>query len=452
MTRAPLFRVSFEPGELVVDSFAGGGGASTGIEMAIGRSPDLAINHDAEAIAVHTANHPNTKHYCESIWEVDPVEACAGRPVGLAWFSPDCTHFSRAKGTTPLKKEIRGLAWVVIRWAKAVRPRVIVLENVEEFTTWGPLTDENRPDKSKTGETFREWLGELTALGYSVEFKTLVAADYGAPTTRKRLFLVARRDGRAPAFPARTHGAGKADAWRPAAEIIDWSLPCPSIFDRARPLAEATQRRISEGIRRFVIEAAEPFIIPVKTWGGGGNDGQAIGRPHALVAAFIAKHYSGVIGHPVDRTLGTVTGVDHHSVASAFLTKFQENSVGTDPRAPMHTAMAGAARFAEVRAFLIKYFKTGIPKQAQLPLDTVTAKARFGLVMIRGDAYEIADIGLRMLQPHELYAAQGFPAGYKIAPTFNGKPLTKTAQIRCAGNSVCPPVAAAVVGANLRAA
>jgi DNA (cytosine-5)-methyltransferase 1 len=501
--RPPILR-TFRADELVVDNFAGGGGASTGIEAALGRPVDLAINHDPAAIAMHRANHPETRHFCENIWEVDPEAACAGRPVGLAWFSPDCTHFSRAKGTTPRKQEIRGLAWVVIRWAKAVRPRVIVLENVEEFQSWGPLRDDGRPDPGAAGETFRAWLAELTGLGYSIEFRSLVAADYGAPTTRKRFYLVARADGAGIAWPVTTHGRGRAAPWRAAAEIIDWSLPCPSIFDRPRPLAEATQRRIAEGIRRFVIGAEHPFIIPVthhgdvrvhgideplrtvtaahrgelalvspslvqRSWGE--REGQrpramdimrplgtivAGGVKHALVAAFMAKHYGGpnghqVYGHPLQLTLGTVTGRDHHALTTAFLTKFQQNSPGQRAETPLHTVMAGASRFAEVRAFLIKYYgaKQGQEQQVSLPLHTVTAKARFGLVTIEGEDYEIADIGMRMLVPRELFAAQGFPDEYQIAPEVDGKPLTKTAQIQCAGNSVCPPVAEAIVSANV---
>jgi DNA (cytosine-5)-methyltransferase 1 len=485
--RPPLLR-TFSPGELVVDNFAGGGGASTGIEAALGRPVDLAINHDAAAIAMHRANHPETRHFCENIWEVDPEVACAGRPVGLAWFSPDCTHFSRAKGTTPRKQEIRGLAWVVIRWAKAVRPRVIVLENVEEFQSWGPLRDDGRPDPGAAGETFRAWLAELAGLGYAIEFRSLVAADYGAPTTRKRFYLVARADSGRIGWPDTTHGRGRAAPWRAAAEIIDWSLPCPSIFDRPRPLAEATQRRIAEGIRRFVIGAERPFIVPVRSHGGGGNDPRDIVLPlrtvtctkrgefavvspsliqrswgerpgqrpramdiskplgtivaggvkHALVAAFMAKHYGGpnghqVVGHPMQRTLGTVTARDHHALTAAVL------------------APAGASRAAEVRAFLIKYYgaRQGQEQQVSLPLHTVTTKARFGLVTIEGEDYEIADIGMRMLVPRELFAAQGFPPEYAIAPELGGKPLTKTAQIQCAGNSVCPPVAEAIVAANL---
>ncbi len=512
--RPPLLRVSgIAPGELVVDNIAGGGGASSGIEAALGRPVDFAINHDPEALAMHRANHPQTKHFLEDVWAVDPKEACGSRPVGLAWFSPACTHFSRAKGAqNPKCAEIRGLAWVVIKWARAVAPRIIVLENVEEFQTWGPLDSEGHPIAAQAGETFREWLGELTALGYSVEFQSLVAADYGAPTTRRRLFLIARRDGR-PAWPAPTHGAGRQQPWRPAAEIIDWSLPCPSIFDRPRPLAEATQRRIARGIQRYVIESPSPFIIPlthqgdarvhsisepvrtitganrgelalvepfvvrhghystktgaglVEGRGAGTFRGQPLRSPLATVCAtndkhlvcpVVVKHYGGVVGHGVDRTLGTVTAKDHHALATAFLTKFYGTSTGSDPRAPLPTVTAndrGGGHLAEVRAFLMKYHG-GSPRVGDLfdPLRTIDTANRFGLVVVHGVEYRIVDIGMRMLQPHELFAAQGFPEHYEIAPEHNGKPLTKTAQTRLAGNSVCPPAAEAIVRANMEAA
>jgi DNA (cytosine-5)-methyltransferase 1 len=471
------------------------------MEMAAGRPVDIAINHDAEAIAMHRANHPETRHYCEDIFAVDPVAACAGRSVGLAWFSPDCKHFSRAKGTTPVDKEIRGLAWVAVNWARAVRPRIICLENVEEFQTWGPLRDDGRPDPGAAGETFRAWLAALTSLGYTIEFRSLVAADYATPTSRKRFYLIARRDGDGVAWPGPTHGKGRPRPHIPASQIIDWSLPCPSIFDRTRPLAEATQRRIAEGIRRFVLGAASPFLMPLTHQGGdrvhdigepmrtvtaahrgeyalvapalvqtgyGERDGQRprcldVGKPlgtvvaggqkHGLVAAFMTKHYGGVVGHGVQQVLGTVTSKDHHSVTAAYLTKFYGTSTGAGLDGPLPTVTAGGGKggghLAEVRAFLIKYYATGQAKQTSLPLDTVTTRDRFGLVTIQGEDYAIADIGMRMLAPHELFAAQGFPASYQIAPEVNGKPLTKTAQIRCAGNSVCPPVAAAIVGANI---
>lgn len=462
--RPPVLRASLGADELVVDSFAGGGGASTGIEAAIGRPVDIAINHDPIAIAMHRQNHPSTRHYVEDIWAVDPREACGSRPVGLAWFSPDCTHFSRAKGNVPRSKEIRGLAWVVIRWAREVAPRIIILENVEEFATWGPLDAAGRPDRERTGETFREWLGQLTDLGYAVEFRPLVAADYGTPTTRRRLFLVARRDGHGVVWPAATHGAGRPAPWRPAAEVIDWSLPCPSIFGRRRPLAEATMRRIAAGIRRFVLTSAEPFIVPVKSWSGGGNGPRGIDEPmrtvtaskrgeFALVSAFLARHFGGVVGRDARQPVPTVTARDHHSLGVAWLTKFygtaRAGSSAGDP-VPTITAGAGGGHLAAVRAFLVKYYGAGGQQQALFdPLHTVTAKARFGLVTIHGQDYQIADIGMRMLQPHELFKAQGFPEGYEIEHA-DGRRLTKTQQVALAGNSVCPPVAAAVVGAQLR--
>lgn len=483
--------IGLRPGEIVVDNFAGGGGASTGIEAAIRRPIDIAINHDPVAVAMHRANHPNTRHYVEDVWAVDPKEAAAGRPVGLAWFSPDCTQFSRAKGGKPVDKKIRCLAWVVIRWAKEVGPRVILLENVEEFQDWGPLDDNDMPIKDKAGETFEEWLRALTALGYTIEHRSLVAADFGAPTTRRRLFLVARRDRERLAWPEPTHGPGRSVPWRSAAEVIDWTLECPSIFGRKRPLAEATLKRVAAGIQRYVVGSAQPFIIPVthqgdarvhsvgeplrtvtaahrselalvspfvvrhghystlsgaglvEGAGAGTFRGQPLERPLATVCAtndkhlvcpVIIKHYGGVVGHGVTRPIGTVTATDHHALATAFLVKGREG------------------RSEEVRAFLVKYYGAGGSSQTSRvedPLHTITAKARFGLVMVHGKPYQIVDIGMRMLQPHELFRAQGFPDSYQIAPMYYGKPLTKTDQTRLAGNSVSPPTAEALVRANL---
>jgi DNA (cytosine-5)-methyltransferase 1 len=522
------------PGALVVDLFAGGGGASSGIARAIGRDPDIAVNHDRAAIAMHAANHPTTRHYCESVFKVVPRKVCRGLPVGLLWASPDCTHHSKAKGGKPRKKKIRGLAWVVCRWAKEARPGVICLENVEEFADWGPLGPDDRPDKARRGQTFRAWTRKLERYGYRVEHRILVAADYGAPTTRRRLFLVARRDGKPILWPEPTHGKGRRKPWRTAAEIIDWNLPCPSIFERKRPLAEATQRRIAHGVMRYVVEAARPFIVPVKTWGGGGNDPRSIdlpmrtvtankrgefaivsptlvqtsygerpdrwrcvpcgyvydradlpvcgcvkcgseadpvlmpgqaprvpglhkplgtvvaqGQKHALVAALLTKHYGGVIGHEVTRPTSTVTAKDHHALTVAHLTKFQQNSVGQDLREPLHTVMAGATRFAEVRAFLVKSYGTSTAQPVDQPLGTVTSRDRFALVTVDGVDYAIADIGMRMLVPRELFNAQGFDRDYIIDPSLDGEPLTKTAQVEKAGNSVPPCMAEALVRANL---
>ena len=456
-SRPPIVRASYAlPGELVVDNFAGGGGASTGLERAIGRPVDIAINHDSKAIALHKANHPETKHYCENIWKVDPREACAGRPVGIAWFSPDCTHFSRAKGTAPVKKEIRGLAWVVVRWAKTVAPRVIVLENVEEFETWGPLLGD-RPDPARKGETFRKWLAKLTDLGYSIEFRSLVAADYGAPTLRKRLYLIARRDGGALTWPGASHGLGRPEAWKPAHEIIDWDLPCPSIFERRRPLAEGTLRRIAKGIHRYVIGTRQPFIVRHGHYskrtgaglregcGAGTFRGQSLEDPLATICAtndknlvlpHLTKHYGGMVGHEVDRPIGTITGKDHHALTAALL---RQANVPAQERRP-----------AEVRAFLTKYYGTGGGQPLLEPLHTVTSKDTFGLVQVAGQSYQIADIGMRMLQPRELFDAQGFPADYLIDLEVKGRRLSKADQTRMAGNSVCPDVAEAIAAEVLR--
>lgn len=517
--RAPILRASFEiqPGELVVDNFAGGGGASTGIRAGLTRPVDIAINHDAAAIAMHEANHPETRHYRENILEIDPLEVCRGRPVGLVWFSPDCTHFSKAKGTKPRSKEIRGLAWVVIDWARKVAPRVIVLENVEEFQTWGPLDDEGQPIKERAGETFKTWLSELSACGYAIDYRMLVAADYGAPTIRKRLFLIARNDGLPIMWPEPTHGDGRSAPWRAAAEVIDWSIPCRSIFDRKKPLAEATMQRIAAGIRKYVIDSAEPFIVPVTHQGdrrvhGVGNPlrtitaahrgefalatpfvirhghystltgaglrpgcgagtfrGQTLGTPLAticatndkhLVCPIITKHYGGPNGHATPGAdardpISTITVKDHHALTAAFVTKFYGTSKhGAPAGAPLPTVTASGSHLAEVRAFLKKYHggdRDAARTQALFdPLRTIDPVNRVAIVMVHGQPYQIVDIGMRMLEPKELFGGQGFPAGYRIAPLLFGKPLNKTQQTALAGNSVCPDVAEAIIAANTR--
>jgi len=537
---------SFNFGGLVIDNFAGGGGASTGIEMALGRPVDIAINHDPEAIAMHEINHPHTKHYCESVWEVDPREITGGRPVDLCWFSPDCKHFSKAKGGKPVKKEIRGLAWVAIRYAATVRPRVIMLENVEEFVTWGPLA-EGRPCPKNKGRTFNSFVNALRRHGYQVEWRELRANQFGAATIRKRLFLIARCDGLPIVWPEPTHlpagspevKAKQAKPQRLAADIIDWSLPCPSIFTRKKPLAEATLRRIARGIQRYVIDAAEPFLVkvnhgydyfrgqpldeplqtitsklgtglvvptlapfitehanastqrnmpveaPLRTLcaqvkgghfavvaptlvqlGYGERPGQAPRAPgldkplgtvvagggkHGLVAAFLAKHYGGNYtgpGAPLDAPAPTVTTVDHNALVTSHLVKLRNNCIGQDVREPIHTLTTGG-HMGEVRAFLLKYYDTAVGQALDEPLHTITTKHRLGLVMVKGEPYQIVDIGMRMLEPHELYAAQGFPANYIHDRTRGGKRLSKASQVRMCGNSVCPPVAAALVRANL---
>ena len=447
--------------EITVDLLAGGGGASTGIEQAIGRPVDVAINHDPEAISLHAANHPQTLHYTADVFEVDPHEATEGRPVGLLWASPSCTHFSRARGGVPVSKQLRSLGWVVVRWAAAVKPRVIVCENVAEWRDWGPvLASKGVPCPKRKGKTFRQWVGHLQRLGYRVEHRELRACDYGTPTIRKRLFLVARRDGHPIVWPKPTHNERGTDGlkpWRTAAECIDWTLPCPSIFDRKRPLADATLRRIAKGVMRYVVEAAEPFIVPLHNGlivptlvqtGYGEREGQqprvpgiekplgtlvAGGGKHALVAAFLAKHFTGVVGADLREPMPTVTSVDHNALVTATLSE------------------QAAGNGTKVAALLVKYYgneREGVSLTE--PLHTIPTKDRFGLVTvtIHGQQYVITDIGMRMLAPRELYRAQGFPADYRIDMGADGKPLTKTAQVRMCGNSVCPPLARAIVAAN----
>jgi len=483
--------------ELVVDLFVGGGGASAGIEQAIGRHVDIAVNHDREAVSLHQANHPQTQHFVSDVFEVDPVSVCGDQPVGLLWASPDRKHFSKAKGGKPVSKNIRGLAWVVVRWAKAVRPRVICLENVEEFQTWGPLASDGRPCPERKGSTFQRWVAQLRNLGYVVEWKELRACDYGAPTIRKRLFLVARCDGLPIVWPDPTHGAGL-KPYRTAAECIDWTLPCPSIFERERPLAQATMRRIAHGIKRYVLDAAKPYIVrightghgdagkthgvdePLSTItskaehllasptliqaGYGERAGQAprvpgLGKPlgttvdgqkHALVAAFLAKHYGGneTPGWPLDKAISTITTQDHHHLVSSHLAKLRGTSSSASAAEPLHTISAQGFHHAEVRALLLKYYGTDQDPQLVEPLHTVTTKDRFGLVTVQGEEYFIADIGMRMLQPRELYRAQGFPDTYLIDRGVDGRLLSKAAQVRMCGNSVCPPLARAIVAAN----
>ncbi len=537
MKQASLFR------EIIVDNFAGGGGASTGIGLAIGRSVDIAINHDPAAIAMHKVNHPDTEHYCESVWDIDPRTVTGGRQVALCWFSPDCKHFSKAKGGKPVEKKIRGLAWVAVRWAAVIKPRVIILENVEEFKTWGPLLENGMPDTSRKGRTFQAFVNALKRQGYQVEWRELKACDYGAPTIRKRLFLIARRDGKQIIWPKVTHGDpnslevknGKLKPWRTAAEIIDWSLPCPSIFERKKELAENTMRRIARGIQRFVIDSSDPFIVrvnhsgsnhhycdsindPLKTitakngWGivtpyiarigqtGFGGDrlqyevndplttvttkaehllvaptliqyhgeqsgsevrGQALQKPlmvvdasprYALVASFLAKHYGGGYSGPganLKKPAPTVTTVDHNALITSHLIKMKGTNIGHQVTEPIQTITAGGLHFGEVRAFLLKYYGTGEGQSLSEPMHTVTTKDRFGLVTIHGQDYQIVDIGMRMLEPHELFAAQGFPKDYIIDRDYDGKKYSKSAQVARCGNAVPPPFAETLVRANL---
>lgn len=448
-------------GELIVDNFAGGGGASTGIEDATGCCVDIAINHDPEAIKMHKANHPYTKHYCEDVWQVDPVAACNGHPVGLAWFSPDCKHFSKAKGGKPKDKNIRGLAWVACRWAGLVRPRVIMLENVEEFKTWGPLNRKKHPIKVKMGETFKKFVKQLVKLGYDVQYRELMAADYGAPTMRKRFFLIARCDGQPIVWPQPTHGpvdsekvkAGLLKPYVGAYTQLDFSLPCPSIFDTSeeikekygiravRPLARKTMDRIARGVKKFVLDNPDPFVIK--------DESEDIKMP------ILIQHHSEttkdeVRGQGIEAPIMTVDSSNRYGLVTSFISKFYKSGTGQDMREPLHTITAGDGHFGEVRTFLTKYYGSGTGQDIKEPLDTIIAQDRFGLVTIYGTEYQIVDIGLRMLEPKELYGCQGFPEDYIIDRDCEGKVYPRAEQVRRCGNAVCPPIPTALVRANLK--
>ncbi|OKZ95063.1 MAG: DNA methyltransferase [Clostridiales bacterium 42_27] len=577
--------------EIIVDNFAGGGGASTGIELATGRRVAIAINHDPDAIRMHRTNHPYTEHLQASVWDVDPVAECRGRPVGLAWFSPDCKHFSKAKGAALVDRKIRGLAWITLRWAAKVRPRVIILENVEEFQTWGPVR-KGKPVKKLAGTTFRKFIDQLTELGYTVEYRELIAADYGAPTTRKRFYLIARCDGKPVVWPKPTHSKTGADGlpkWRSAAEIIDWSLPCPSVFaskaeimaeyglKAVRPLAKNTMRRIIRGVDKFTIRSGKPFIVqqkfqnaaqniekplttvtavgahelckpllaPVTVTNTSNSVGATVGEPmntvrtgggggQMLVTPFLAecnhsggghiapvgdayktitaKHTGGIVapsliqyhteqtesvrasglgvpintvdasnrygltcanlveyytgGRPLDvqAPMHTVTSHDREAVVAAHVVKFKGDNVGTPPSEPLQTVTASAGKeracsggtFAVCRAHLAKIRSgddLGHWPEIRALLNEycgyTLAEDEVLLLEISGALYYIADIGLRMLSPRELYNAMGFPPDYIIDRDYLGNEYKKSAQVARCGNAVCPPMATALVRANL---
>ena len=409
---------------------------------------------------MHKANHPNTKHYCEDVWQVDPVTACNGHPVGLAWFSPDCKHFSKAKGGKPKDKFIRGLACVACRWAGLLRPSVIMLENVEEFKTWGPLNRGHHPIKSKQGKTFEKFVQQLTDLGYEVQFRELVAADYGAPTMRKRFFLIARCDGKPIVWPEPTHApedseevkAGLLKPYVGAYTQLDFSLPCPSIFDTSeeikekygiravRPLAPKTMERIARGLKKFVIECNDPFVIQNERM-----DMQA----QTIIQYHSETSKDEVRGQTIEDPIMTVDGSNRYGLVTSFLSKFYKTGIGQDEREPLHTVTTSAGHFGEVRAFMIKYYGDATGQDIKNPLDTVTTKDRFGLVTIKGVDYQIVDIGLRMLEPRELYGCQGFPDDFIIDHDYTGKTYPRSEQVRRCGNAVCPPIPAALVRANL---
>ncbi|PTS84021.1 multidrug DMT transporter [Pseudomonas sp. HMWF032] len=566
--------------EINVDLFAGGGGASTGLEMGLGRPVHIAINHNPAAISMHEANHPGALHLQTDVWAVDPVQVLAGRRIGWFHASPDCTHHSQAAGGQPRKKEVRDLSWVVVKWAGIGQPRIISLENVKQIRQWGPLIAKRCkktgrvmkldgtvaapgertprgeqflvPDPKRKGTTWLKFLGCLRALGYTVEHNIIKACDFGAPTSRERLFLVARRDGKPIVWPKPTHAAkpGKGQKpYRTAAECIDFSLPSQSIFDRKKPLADATERRIAKGIKREVLQKAKPFIVPIANWsrdamhpvdqplntvtawprggsfalasptlvGVGGRAGQTEPRSAdspmytitskgdaAVATCFLEQANGGfntMLSRGMDQTVSTVTnsgsqqrlvtanlvhlrgncdvrdvedplhtvsaGGTHHALATAFLSRQFGASVGQGLDEPSPTITAGGggkSALVELKlspdaeegalrcaAFLMKYH--GIGENVigmDEPVSTVTTKDRLALVTvwIGGDPYVIVDICLRMLQPHELYAAQGFPPSYIITRGHDGRKFTKSEQVFMCGNSVSPPPMAAIAAAN----
>ncbi len=566
--------------ELIVDNFAGGGGASTGIELATGRVVDIAINHDPSAILMHQTNHPHTEHYQESVWDVDPVKLCRGKPVGLAWFSPDCKHFSKAKGKALVDRKIRGLAWIVLKWAALVHPRVIILENVEEFITWGPVR-KGKPVKKKAGQTFDKWLSQLKSLDYDVEYKELIAADYGTPTSRKRFFLIARCDGKPIIWPKQTHASvndirvknGELKPYISASEVIDWSIPCPSIFDSKqqvlekyglkaiRPLANNTMRRIARGLDKFVINNPNPFILtnttgsvgssidePIHTITTAGNQlfvtpfmaqhkfsnsAQDIKNPlstitavgshelitpaliqyhseqskkeartysiedplltadgsnrFGLMAPYLTKYYSGDSAQRADVPMATVTPIDSENLTACFLSKYFTGVDGAELNAPLPTVTA-IDHNSLCMAHIAEFKGKDKGQAADSPLRTITANEAFGVVetfivkatpgvnlcrwdkvremlntycdwaiyddeillfKINGEFYFIADIGLRMLSPKELYKAMGFPDDYIIDRDYLGNEYKRKYQVARCGNAVCPQVAKALVQANL---
>ena len=543
--------------KIIVDNFAGGGGASTGIELACGRPVTIAINHDPDAILLHRTNHPYTEHLQASVWDVDPEQVVRGRKVGLAWFSPDCKHFSKAKGAALVDRNIRGLAWIVLRWAGTVRPDVILLENVEEFVTWGPVR-KGKPVKSKAGQTFRKWKQQLEDLGYTVEYRVLVAADYGAPTTRKRFVLAARCDGRPIVWPERTHAprnspevlAGRLKPWRSAAEIIDWSIPGYSIFQSkeeikrefgvtvVRPLAENTLRRVIRGVDKFTLKSGAPFLVPTGYGERQGQDPRVhdIDKPvptvvgagkHNVCAPVIApylaecnhagsghiadvtepyktitaKHTGGVVapvliqyhteqtenvrangleapintvdasnrygfvsanlveyytgGRPLDISapMHTVTSHDREALVAAQVAEFKGQDIGQDCRKPLRTITAGGGEFGVVRVTLRCTGNMGYWPLVRELLNRYCgydlAENECLVLMIGGVGYYIADITLRMLTPRELYNAMGFPPDYQIERDYLGNAYPKSKQVARCGNAVCPPMAEAMVRANL---
>lgn len=462
---------------IIIDCFAGGGGASEGINWALGRHVSIAINHDESAILMHKTNHPDTVHLTEDIFEVDLQKYVKGRPVALMWASPDCRHFSCAKGSAPKSDSVRMLPWAVHKHASTLKPEVIIMENVAEIQSWGPLDEKCRPIPSEKGKEYEKFITAMKSLGYKFECRELVAADYGAPTTRKRWYAIFRNDGREIKWPTPTHnefGTNDLKKWLPCGDYIDWSDLGSSIFDRKKPLAENTQRRIANGIKKFIIDNPHPYIVKDEKaiayliqyhseQKEGDSRGGTLDKPiqtidtsnrYGLVTAFLSKFYKTGVGHGCDKPCHTITtSPGHFGLVSASLVKYYgngENAVSLEEPLPTITTKD---RFAMVSAFLVSYYgRDDAIWPVDYPVGTVTTHDRYGLVGVQvtidGEKYLIADIFLRMLKPSELKLMQGFPEDYIIDRDYRWRPYPKTEQVAKIGNSVVPMMAKALVEAN----
>lgn len=439
---------------MTIDLFAGGGGFSTGFESAIGRPMTMALNHDRLAVTLHAINHPQTVHLCQDIWQADPVAAIAGRPTFWIHASPSCTQFSRSRRALPADRQLREMAWRVLDWVDASNPVIVTMENVGEMRSWGPLGDDGFPIKERAGETWEQFVQGFRDRGYQITWRMLDSADYGAPTARTRLFIVARRDGIAHEWPEATHGPGTANEWTPAAKHIDWDNPAPSIFTRKKPLADATMIRIWKGIKRFVTDAEHPFYAPKGTQVGDGADRSA------QVAAFLGQNHALLPGRSLRQPASTICtkGAGQALITASFMSVLRNNAVGIGMDSPIGTMTASGGHFAEVRvaaertaAFCTGYFSEGGGQLHPLeePIGTMTTRDRFAIVTIHGMPHRLIDIGYRMLTVKELWPLAGFPAHYKTNPIANGKPMTEEAQKRMIGNAVVPHMAEAVTRAIL---
>ena len=427
--------------KLIIDCFAGGGGASVGIEMALGRQVDIAINHDPQAILMHKTNHPRTKHITEDIFTVDLQKYVKGRSVALMWASPDCTQFSKAKGGKPRENGIRMLPWAVYKHAKAVQPEVLIMENVEEIQDWGALDENGYPIEAEKGKEYKRFINAMKSLGYEFDCRELIAADYGAPTTRKRWYAVFRNDGRKIVFPTPTHFKSLEPKWKACGDYLDWSNLGTSIFDRKKPLAEATCRRIANGIRKYIVENPDPYIV---------KDKSAL----AYIIQYHGEQRSGDSrGQLLTEPIRTIDTSNRYGLVTAFITKFYKTGIGQGCDEPLHTITTSPGHFGLVSAFLVKYYSGAENNQAiDRPLDTITTRERFGLVTIpltiNGEQYIISDIFLRMLKPEELKVLQGFPKDYIIDRDYRWHPYPKAEQVARIGNSVVPVMAKVLVEAN----